>query len=177
MFRLPVVLLAFLLPSAVLAQPVVPGQPLGQPVGPQDSDILRRSTRSLPPDVPPTPIAPPPAGAHDVAVDRELCAQLSIEHQPAPDVTYRPGVDVYGRPVAPADLPSTSPTYGGLGSRTSTDILVAPQSGGLNQRGLVGETFVGRVTVDPYGNVTINGEPVGPQAQTELRRRCASAGY
>jgi hypothetical protein len=27
-----------------------------------------------------------------------------VEHQPAPDVAYQAGVDVHGRPVAPADL-------------------------------------------------------------------------
>ena len=33
------------------------------------------------------------------------CARL-VRHVPAPDVAYRPGVDVYGRPVVPADLDS-----------------------------------------------------------------------
>ena len=43
-----------------------------------------------------------PASA-EVAISRRDCEQL-VRHEPAPDVTYQPGVDVHGRPVAPADL-------------------------------------------------------------------------
>ena len=43
-----------------------------------------------------------PASA-EVAISRRDCEQL-VSHEPAPDVTYLPGVDVHGRPVAPADL-------------------------------------------------------------------------
>jgi hypothetical protein len=43
-----------------------------------------------------------PASA-EVAISRRDCEQLA-RHEPAPDVTYQPGVDVHGRPVAPADL-------------------------------------------------------------------------
>jgi len=38
-----------------------------------------------------------------VTVNREDCQRL-VRHVPAADVTYQPGVDVYGREVAPADL-------------------------------------------------------------------------
>jgi hypothetical protein len=43
-----------------------------------------------------------PANA-EVAISRQDCQRL-VNHEPAPDVTYQPGVDVHGRPVAPADL-------------------------------------------------------------------------
>jgi hypothetical protein len=43
-----------------------------------------------------------PASA-EIAISRKDCARL-VNHQPAPDVAYQPGVDVHGRPVAPADL-------------------------------------------------------------------------
>ncbi len=43
-----------------------------------------------------------PAAA-DIAVTRRDCDRL-VKHQPAPGVEYQPGVDVHGRPVAPADL-------------------------------------------------------------------------
>ena len=43
------------------------------------------------------------AAERTIAVARSDC-QLAIEHAPAPDVAYRPGVDVHGRPVAPADV-------------------------------------------------------------------------
>jgi hypothetical protein len=43
-----------------------------------------------------------PASA-EIAISRKDCERL-VSHQPAPDVTYQPGVDVHGRPVVPADL-------------------------------------------------------------------------
>jgi hypothetical protein len=43
------------------------------------------------------------AGFTGIAVTPADCRLLE-RHQPAPDVAYRPGVDVRGRPVAPADL-------------------------------------------------------------------------
>jgi hypothetical protein len=43
-----------------------------------------------------------PANA-EVAISRRDCERL-VRHEPAPDVAYQPGVDVHGRPVAPADL-------------------------------------------------------------------------
>ena len=43
-----------------------------------------------------------PAAA-EVAISRRDCERL-VHHEPAPDVTYQPGVDVHGRPVVPADL-------------------------------------------------------------------------
>jgi hypothetical protein len=193
MVRIAALTLVVALPVAAAAQPIVPGQPLGQSaptVGPQDSDILRRSSRALPGDAPAP--APPPGIAPGAApgalgslvqpdgrivITRDLCNQVSVQHQPAPDVSVRAGTDVYGRPVAPADLPGSGSTYGGLGSRSSTDILIAPQVGGLNQRGPIGETFIGRVTVDADGRVAINGQPIDPPAQSELQRLCARAGY
>jgi hypothetical protein len=43
-----------------------------------------------------------PASA-EIAISRRDCQRL-VNHEPAPDVTYQPGVDVHGRPVVPADL-------------------------------------------------------------------------
>src|SRR5215475_7077827 len=43
-----------------------------------------------------------PASA-EVAISRRDCDRL-VNHEPAPDVAYQPGVDVHGKPVAPADL-------------------------------------------------------------------------
>ena len=43
-----------------------------------------------------------PASA-EIAISRKDCQRL-VNHEPAPDVAYQPGVDVHGRPVVPADL-------------------------------------------------------------------------
>lgn len=49
-----------------------------------------------------------------LSVTLGACQRL-VAHHPVPDVTYRPGVDVLGRPVAPADLPDSGGAAG-LGS-------------------------------------------------------------
>ena len=38
-----------------------------------------------------------------VTLSKAACARL-VQHVPADDVTYKPGVDARGRPVVPADL-------------------------------------------------------------------------
>lgn len=38
-----------------------------------------------------------------IEITRADCSRL-VKHVPAPDVAYQPGVDVHGKPVAPADL-------------------------------------------------------------------------
>lgn len=38
-----------------------------------------------------------------LTVSSDACRRL-VQHQPADDVTYKPGVDVRGNPVVPADL-------------------------------------------------------------------------
>jgi hypothetical protein len=43
------------------------------------------------------------ADAQTVTIKAVDCAQL-VQHVPATDVAYKPGVDVHGREVAPADL-------------------------------------------------------------------------
>jgi hypothetical protein len=48
-------------------------------------------------------LAGPALGQQTVIITRADCLRL-VEHLPTPDVEYRPGVDVRGRPVAGADL-------------------------------------------------------------------------
>lgn len=44
-----------------------------------------------------------PGDAATLTIARDHCVRL-VRHVPAPDVTYRPGVDVRGNPVVSADL-------------------------------------------------------------------------
>jgi|SRR5208282_2920732 len=46
------------------------------------------------------------AQAQTIALTRESCIDL-VEHIPGADVTYQPGIDVNGQPVAPADMPGS----------------------------------------------------------------------
>jgi hypothetical protein len=125
-----------------------------RPNAPPERDLLRGSTPGLQYDAQGRVILTP-----------EYCAQLS-EAQTAPGVAYQGGVDVYGRPVVPADLPGGAP---GAGLPIGTNILVDPSrrpGGGSipGQPGLRQESYVGTVTVDPQGRALMNGRPLdGPQ--------------
>ena len=101
------------------------------------------------------------------------CRKL-VEHQASADVAYKPGVDVRGRPVAPADLP------GSISPIKVPDEIQIPISIDLSNRlapSLQGtlyrpETRIGTVTV--RGNqVLFNNEPLSPQDQTAFAQACA----
>lgn len=48
--------------------------------------------------------AVPAAAEHgELSVTRETCNFMTV-HEPDADVAYQPGVDVHGKPVAPADI-------------------------------------------------------------------------
>lgn len=53
-------------------------------------------------------LMPLPAHAgQQPALAPDFCKAL-VKHVPSSDVAYKPGVDVHGKPVAPADLPGTN---------------------------------------------------------------------
>lgn len=105
------------------------------------------------------------------AIDLSACQTLS-RHRPSADVEYKPGVDVKGRPVAPADLPGSAgampidrfdiPVTLDLAKRMG----LRPPPGGLR-----GDAQVGWLTMD--GNrLFFNGQPIGDTAQAELYAYC-----
>ncbi len=104
-------------------------------------------------------------------LDDENCKML-VEHQPAPDVAYQPGVDVNGKPVVEAeinpspikppetiefDLTVDTATYGGIPPHDAAEAF----------------TKIGRITVDPQGHLTFNGQPLEGDAAAALRELCA----
>ncbi len=105
-------------------------------------------------------------------VDPALCRALT-RHQPAPDVAYKPGVDVKGRAVVPADLP------GSAGSSLSTERFEIPLTLDLARRlgvkaptaGLPGNMEIGRMTLDG-GRLLLNGQPLGGASEAELVALC-----
>ncbi|WP_434614170.1 hypothetical protein [Azospirillum sp. B2RO_4] len=67
---------------------------------------LPASAQTQTPRPGPVPLTPDAARDRPV-VDLSLCQRLT-RHVPAADVEYRPGMDVHGRAVAPADLPGSA---------------------------------------------------------------------
>jgi hypothetical protein len=116
-----------------------------------------------------------PALAQDkpsIAVKDADCRRL-IEHQAAADVTYKPGVDVYGRPVAPADLSSNSQIK--LPEEIQIPITIdLSKRLGLPTDGSVYKPEAQIGTVSVRGNqVFFNGQQLEAQDQAALSRACA----
>lgn len=104
--------------------------------------------------------------------DPSVCRYLP-RHRPAPDVAYQPGVDVRGRPVAPADLPGSA---GATPQRFEIPVTLdfARRMGFRVPTGgvpLPGTTEVGRLTLDG-DRLSFNGQPVGGTSEAELYAYC-----
>ena len=119
-------------------------------------------------------LAAVPAVAHEkatVAITRADCARL-VAHVPGPDVAYQPGVDVYGREVAPADL------GGAARIELPETILIDIEIDLLQRFGIPAnpalydpDAEVGEVAYRD-GRFTFNGQPLQDEAQAELAARC-----
>lgn len=98
-----------------------------------------------------------------------------VTYRQPPGVAYEPGVDVYGRAVAPADvgggyrmdLPEEISFYIGLDLGGRLQDRVPEAARGV----LKAETVLGAVTIRD-GIVYWNGEPMEPSVQRELREAC-----
>ncbi len=119
-------------------------------------------------------LAAAPVAAHEeatVAITKADCARL-VAHVPGPDVAYQPGVDVYGREVAPADLGGAPRIE--LPETILIDIevdLLARFGIPANEVLFDPDAEVGEVAYRD-GRFTFNGQPLQDQAQAELAARC-----
>ena len=106
-----------------------------------------------------------------VTITKADCSQL-VEHAPAPDVAYQPGVDVTGNSVAPVDL------NGGYQLELPETIVIDIEVDLLDRFGIPANpvlydanAVIGRVEYRD-GRATFNGQPLQDEAQAELSRRC-----
>ena len=92
------------------------------------------------------------AASAEVAISRADCQQL-VRHEPAPGVTYQPGVDVHGQPVAPADL-------GGGSQIELPDVIYIPIEVLLQDRfGIPANSVLYQATAE-VGVVSVRGNQV-----------------
>lgn len=110
------------------------------------------------------------AGAEAQTVTAAEC-RLIARHVPAADVAYRSGIDVRGRPVAPADL-APAPTV-------IPERFVIALSVDLRRRlglpdELKPELPIGVITVE-NGTLFLNGRPIPADAAGGLAAACAAA--
>lgn len=117
------------------------------------------------------------AGAGYLTLSENDCARLA-RHYPSDDVTYRPGHDVRGKAVVPADL---DPALGGGGGLILPDAVVIPIELDLferygipaNSANFEADAFIGEVVVDvASGRALFNGQPLQSEAEAALAAGC-----
>lgn len=109
--------------------------------------------------------------APTIRIDPAACRYVA-RHQPNADVEYKPGFDVNGKPVVPADLPDSY----AIDLPKSIDIAITADIArrfGIATNNLYrGEAQIGTVTVQ--GNqVLFNGKPMQSAAEADLIALCA----
>ncbi len=125
-------------------------------------------------------VAAAPARAHEqqaeVIITRAECARL-VEHVPSPDVTYQPGVDAYGREVAPADLNSGAQIQIPETLHIPIEIDLLDRFGiPANPALYESDIPIGEV-VYRDGRLTFEGQPLQNEVAAELTRRCQEIIY
>lgn len=112
-----------------------------------------------------------PAAAETLTVSGDDCRR-AVRHVADADVAYRPGVDVTGAAVAPADLPG-GPRLA-VGSYVAVPITVdLGRRLGLPRRAAA-EAVVGVVEFHD-GRFWFDGQPLEDAAEAELVARCREA--
>lgn len=112
-----------------------------------------------------------------ITVSEADCRRLTI-HELAPDVTYRPGVDVRGKSVAPADLPGSTALADKIRETDiAFDLKLNPLlfAGNPALADLFDEAVVdfGRVRLDRgTGQLTLDGEPLTDPQQAAIVAAC-----
>ena len=110
------------------------------------------------------------------------CSQL-VTHVASSDVSYRPGVDVNGNAVVPADL-GNAVVPADLNAQPQIavpDVISIPVTIDLATNLGINTPFLARPTVGEVqttrdGRVTFNCQPIGGSAQQELAKRCQQIG-
>lgn len=96
-----------------------------------------------------------PAMAQTVALPPEC--RIFPEHRPAPDVAYRPGMDVHGKPVIPADVNPIPFDAAGQTVVVPLTVDLAERLQGQGIDGLELEGNLGYLEIYPDGRVSHNG--------------------
>lgn len=109
-----------------------------------------------------------PAAAQTLVVDSAACRLLErYLPEPGQDPSYRPGEDVHGRPVAPADLGGSKALD--LPETFEFDVEIRPRDSGRLRDSRIA---VGRVSVLPDGRLLWNGEPLDDARRVALLELC-----
>jgi hypothetical protein len=123
--------------------------------------------------------APAPQGRM-IIVTPEICRSLT-QYVPPPDVTYTPGVDVNGNPVAPADLPGD--TTWKPPQNFEFSVILNPFNPSGTARSAAAKRFsntqmpVAKIHIDlATGEVTLDGKPIGESDAAAIAAACREHG-
>jgi len=112
-----------------------------------------------------------------VTMSRDDCRRL-VQYHPDAGVAYRPGVDVHGKPVAPADLARAD--NGGAPRQITIDLKIPlGQLANANAPADLRRSYVntGQVSIDLNdGSVTVNGKKLGAEGDAAVLDACRKAG-
>ncbi len=113
-----------------------------------------------------------PGGAAAQPIDLSACRFLTA-HRPAAGVEYTPGVDVTGKPVAPADLPGSAGASPPLERFDLPVTLDFARSMGfpVPQGAAAPGVEIGYLTWYA-GRLYFNGQPIGGPSEAELYAYC-----
>ena len=107
-----------------------------------------------------------------IAVERIIC-QPAIMHTPSSDVTYKPGVDVNGNPVASADLNPAPPIMNTTYTEVPLNIDLARKLKLSPEKEMEG-TF-GNLKIYQDGHILYNGQDITQQAYVVCGKDPATA--
>ncbi|WP_413204079.1 hypothetical protein [Rhodospirillum sp. A1_3_36] len=117
--------------------------------------------------------------AKSVTVWAEDCRRLTAHH-PRPDVAYRSGVDVHGKPVVPADLEDRSAWTEGLKKGFTMTLAIDPydRMGRAAPNGLADSSVpIGKLSYDiGTGRMELDGRPLTDPQQAALSEACRARG-
>jgi hypothetical protein len=123
-----------------------------------------------------TCVAAAPAVAQNIYIDGVDCQRLTVNHVPAADVEYKPGVDAQGRKVAPADLNGGAQIK--VPERITFDVAADLRRFGIPSTSPLFQPNVrlGQVTVERDGRAYYNGQPLQSPEVEALRELCRQRG-
>lgn len=109
----------------------------------------------------------------EIKISKRDCERV-VAHRASDDVTFKPGVDVRGRKVKPADLNGRKPLK--LPNELTIDIGIdLGKRLGLGADGtkFTSETNLGKVKYDiSSGKMTFNGQPIGNAEEAAIAAKC-----